>query len=112
MTSTPPPPPSLNGGLYTGEPFAKGAPWGNVPVTPDAGVYNFTNLPPSAPKLAKFMVPGGGFRPGNSAPMLPSDFVASRPGGLNMICIPNAASKNVNTDCGSAHGQSGYAYIL
>ena len=29
------PPPQLNGGLYTGEPFAQGAPWGNTPVKPD-----------------------------------------------------------------------------
>jgi NADH-quinone oxidoreductase subunit L len=29
------PPPPLNGGLYTGEPFAKGADWGNTPVRPE-----------------------------------------------------------------------------
>ena len=36
---TPPPPPSLNGGLYSGEPFEKNAPWANIPVTPDTTVY-------------------------------------------------------------------------
>ena len=30
------PPPKPNGGLYTGEPFRAGAPWANVPVTPDS----------------------------------------------------------------------------
>lgn len=35
-----PPPPRLpNGGLYTGEPFAPGAPWGNVPIVPDAAAH-------------------------------------------------------------------------
>lgn len=38
----PPPPPSLNGGLYTGESF-KG-PWGNVPVIPDATYMINKNL--------------------------------------------------------------------
>lgn len=27
--------PPLNGGLYTGEPFEKNAPWGNIPINPD-----------------------------------------------------------------------------
>lgn len=40
----PPPKPSLNGGLYTGEPFYKGAEWANIPVIPDATVYINQNL--------------------------------------------------------------------
>lgn len=31
----PPPPPALNGGWYTGQAFAPGAPWATVPVVPD-----------------------------------------------------------------------------
>lgn len=27
--------PPLNGGLYTGEPFVRNAPWGNIPINPD-----------------------------------------------------------------------------
>ena len=38
------PPPSLNGGLYTGEAFLKDAPWGNVPITPSTDVYIHQNL--------------------------------------------------------------------
>jgi hypothetical protein len=30
-----PPQPKLNGGLYTGEPFYKNAPYGNIPIMPD-----------------------------------------------------------------------------
>lgn len=47
------PPPSLNGGLYTGEPFAKDAPYGNFPVTPTTDVFinhgiRSANPPPGA----------------------------------------------------------------
>lgn len=110
---TPPPPPALNGGLYTGEPFAKGAPWANVPITPDAGVYNFTNLPQSAPRLAKYHVPSGRVRPGNSTPMLPPEFVNSRPNGLNAICIPGDIGQLNAPPCpGSAHGRGPFSYLL
>jgi hypothetical protein len=115
---TPPPPPSLNGGLYTGAPFQKGAPWGNVPVAPDAGVYNFTNLPPSAPALARYMLPGGGFRPGNSSPMIPEAFARSRADGLNMLCIPEtprnqagAAPPVTGPGCAGA-AYRGFGYLL
>lgn len=112
---TPPPPPSLNGGLYTGQPFRAGAPWANVPVVPDAGIYNFTNLPPSAPRLAKYMVPGGGIRPGNSTPILPQTYLSSRSDGLNAICIPesDADCQSAGGRCaGGAHGQNGFSYLL
>lgn len=36
---TPAPPRMLNGGLYTGAPFLKGAAWANVPMEPDSNVY-------------------------------------------------------------------------
>ncbi len=38
------PPPSLNGGLYTGEPFKKGAAYANFPVIPDEGYITHINL--------------------------------------------------------------------
>ena len=90
---TAPPPPSLNGGLYTGAPFAEGAPWRNFPVAPDAGYYNFGSLREvaSAPTSARYMMPGGGLRPGNNTPLLPSDFANSRIVNLNAICIPPGA---------------------
>ena len=95
MTYVPPPGPSLNGGLYTGQPFAQGAPWRNYPVAPDAGYYNFTNLPsvPSALPIAQHMVPGGGLRPGNNTPLLPPYLAGSRIGPLNVICLPDARVK-------------------
>lgn len=43
---------SVNGGLYTGEPFKPGAPWANVPVVPEADTYTqnlaSANPPPDA----------------------------------------------------------------
>jgi hypothetical protein len=64
---TPPPPPSLNGGLYTGEPFLPGAPWRNVPVVPDASYLTHFNLRSANPPTdALFQYPGGGHRPGNN----------------------------------------------
>lgn len=93
LSYVPPPPPTLNGGLYTGTPFQAGAPWANVPVAPDAGFYNFGNLRgvESAPVAARYMVPGGGLRPGNNTPLLPPEFANSRIANLNAVCVPSAA---------------------
>lgn len=52
------PPPALNGGLYTGEPF-KG-PWGNVPVVPDTDYMINVNLRSARPPPeALTQYPGG-----------------------------------------------------
>lgn len=61
-----PPAPSKNGGLFTGEPFKKGAEYADVKVTPDAFfMNNFTlasaNPPPGAMGQATDTV-----RPGNN----------------------------------------------
>lgn len=62
----PPPPRALNGGLYTGEPFAKGAPWANVPVIPDVDYMTNVNLrSANPPPGALFQYPGN-TRPGNN----------------------------------------------
>jgi hypothetical protein len=85
----PPPKPSLNGGLYTGQPFRHGAPWANVPIVPDAGMMAFDrNFPETAPAEARFMLPGGGIRPGNNMPTLhPYARRSVRP-DVNSMCIP------------------------
>ena len=115
-----PPGPVLNGGLYTGAPFAPGAAWANVPVTPDAGFYNFANLAtlPSALPLAQAHVPGGGLRPGNNTPLLPPDIAAARVGPLNSICIPDArlelraGDPQLAPDPDAARGYAGgFAYL-
>lgn len=60
----PVPPRAVNGGLYTGTPFAPNATWGNVPVEPEAHVMN-QNLPANAPASARKMIPSA-TRPGNN----------------------------------------------
>jgi len=61
----PAPPRSLNGGLYTGEPFAPGAKWGNVPVVPDADTYT-QNLASANPPPGGLAVLPSFNRPGNN----------------------------------------------
>lgn len=66
QSPVPAPHPSVNGGLYTGEPFKPGAPWGNVYVRPDADTYtqNIKSAIPTPPPLA-MMIPSNE-RPGNN----------------------------------------------
>ena len=113
----PPPPPSHNGGLYTGAPFAPNAPWRNFPVKPDAGFYNFGSLAQvsSAPPAARYMVPGGGLRAGNNTPLIPPAFANSRIGNLNAMCIPSEAfAPSASSCCEGVPNQNGlrqYAYL-
>ena len=63
------PPPALNGGLYTGEPF-KG-PWANVPVTPDVDYLTHVNLKSAHPPSEALKHYPGGPRPGNNVQNMP-----------------------------------------
>jgi hypothetical protein len=65
---SPVPPPALNGGLYTGQPFAKDAPWGNIPVRPTSAYMINQNLRSSsiAPIGALFQMTAG-YRAGNNS---------------------------------------------
>jgi hypothetical protein len=92
-TYVPPPQPSLNGGLYTGEAFKQDALWRNFPATPDAGYMNFVNLRRNGnpPPMAVYHLPGGGLRPGNNTPILPSLWLQQgRVPGMGMLCIPQS----------------------
>ena len=88
----PVPPPSLNGGLYTGEPFKKDAPYRNFPVLPDASVYLQENLSngTNAPNAAKFMYPAT--RVGNSyvdwKGLKKYSGTSTNWGPYNMYCAP------------------------
>lgn len=62
----PPPQPSLNGGLFTGTPFLKGAPWGNVPVIPDVDYMTNVNLKSANPPPGAIYQYPGNTRPGNN----------------------------------------------
>lgn len=74
----PPPAPVLNGGLYSGRPFSAGSPWGNVPVTPDAGYMTSVNLlSADPPPGATTQFASTSFRPGNNTPVTIPDGVLS-----------------------------------
>lgn len=59
------PEPSLNGGLFTGAPFKPGAPWGNIPVKPDAVSLSQNLKTANPPPRAMEMLPSY-TRPGNN----------------------------------------------
>lgn len=93
-----PPKPLLNGGLYTGEPFAKGAPYGNVSVVPDADYMTHYNLrSANPPPDALYQYPGG-LRPGNNYQSMPGIMYGTNPYNISLSSAPcktvNACSCN------------------
>lgn len=65
------PPRAVNGGWFTGEPFAKDATYGNVEVIPDAGYMIHYNLASAKPPTAALYQYPGGIRPGNNFQTMP-----------------------------------------
>ena len=61
------PPSPLNGGLYTGEPFARDAPWRNFPVVPCTAYLNHYNLRSAQPPIQAIYQTGAYVRPGNNS---------------------------------------------
>lgn len=61
-----PPPRKLNGGLFTGEAFLEGAPWGNVPIVPTS--ESMSEMIPN--KMAKYHYPSA-MRLGNNSDPTP-----------------------------------------
>lgn len=75
------PNPKINGGLYTGEPFYKNAPWRNFPNRPTAAyMTNVALRTANPPKLALYQLQAG-YRPGNN-----TDDYFGNLGNFN--CIP------------------------
>lgn len=106
------PPRSLNGGLYTGEPFQPGAPWANVPAPPEAGVlmHGPWLRGISAPG-AEHHVPGGGWRPGNNTPLLPEGALRRPFPELNMTCVARTAAAAAPASAAPrGHGLRKYAF--
>jgi len=60
------PPPPLNGGLYTGEPFKPDAPWRAFPVVPCTAYMNHVNLRSANPPIQALFQTGANVRPGNN----------------------------------------------
>ena len=89
---SPVPPPSLNGGLFTGEPFKPDAPWGTVPVRPTSAYMNNVTLRSANPPLPALFQMQAGFRPGNNSDdMMPGLTLfkgADNYGPFNFACVP------------------------
>ena len=83
------PPPRLNGGLYTGEPFRAGAGWAAVPTVPDS-IALIQNTLPSAnppPGIVGRQVPLDA-RPGNNSYVVSYESLGFGPlqGGSTLQC--------------------------
>lgn len=85
------PPPSLNGGLYTGEKFQKNAPWATVPVIPDSGYMLYHNLKTANPP-EKARTQYGNVRPGNNCFLLENIYYYDK-NLYNFYCDGAAGSK-------------------
>lgn len=64
--SSPIPERALNGGLYTGEPFAKDAEYRNFPSEPTSATQNHVNLRSANPPFLALYHMQVGYRPGNN----------------------------------------------
>lgn len=85
----PVPPKRANGGWFTGEPFAPGAAWGSVAVTPDvpgmAANLASANPPPMGAAMATAI---GYTRPGNNTVDASAAFVPYDPKNYGpMTCL-------------------------
>ena len=97
----PPPKRQLNGGLFTGEPFLKDAPWANVPVIPDVDYMTNINLrSANPPPQAIYQYPGN-VRPGNNfqanTGLTPYTDTQEKPS--NFSCIPCSALQPMMQQC-------------
>jgi hypothetical protein len=92
-----PPKRALNGGLYTGEKFVEGAPWGNYPAVPDVDYMTHVNLRTANPPDAAVYHYVGNTRPGNNYNALTGHQVFTNPKmtdlPYNITCIPSTYKK-------------------
>ncbi len=91
------PPPSLNGGLYTGEPFHKNAGHANVPIIPDTGyMIHYALRSADPPTEALYQYPDG-YRPGNNTPLMPG--VQPFAGGKYGLLCQSAPRRKSDRPC-------------
>lgn len=77
----------LNGGLYTGEPFARGAPWGNIPMVPDTDYMIHTGLKSANPPHDALMQYPGYVRKGNNNQTMPGTSVKNGYACNSALCL-------------------------
>lgn len=83
-----PPPPPHNNGWFTGEPFAKDAAYGPVPIIPDTGFLVHFNLRSALPPPRALTQYPGNHRPGNNYQPMPG--IQAAPGPYNLWCANEA----------------------
>ncbi len=81
-----PPPPRPNAGLYTGEPFQPGAPWGSVDVIPDAGFMTHYTLRSADPPPGALLQYHPSYRPGNSYSPTPGVSQTAHGSAMSVRC--------------------------
>jgi hypothetical protein len=101
----PAPRPTLNGGLYTGEPFAKNAPYANIPVVPDTEHIIHYNLRSANPPPEAITQYPGTTRPGNNFQNMPG--VAKLSDTHNLYCTYSPLPPM----CYKQQGMSKYYYL-
>jgi hypothetical protein len=85
----------LNGGLYTGEPFRKDAPYRNFPAMPDAAYLLNVSLRSANPPTEALYQPPGTIRPGNSSFDIPLPHFKQFSDENNIFCINGGAIQDV-----------------
>lgn len=98
--------PSHNGGWYTGEPFAKGAPYGNITVIPDTAYLIETQLASAGPPPGAAAQYPGFHRPGNNTLMASNLGVSS-----GFICSLHGTS-HTGTTMGNKEKQGTFSKYL
>jgi len=95
---SPIPPRSLNGGLYTGEPFLKNAPWRNFPYVPSADAIMQEQLKSANPPPgAQVLYPSGNTRPGNNRIEKKGIVIYDEKTYGDMMCSPGKDKKDTTT---------------
>lgn len=104
------PPPSLNGGLYVGQPFEANAPWANIPILPDTSYKMAFALKTANPPPGAHTHYPGTVRPGNNEPIYQDITVNSSK--YNIACAKPEQPSYGHTQCGCAKCKmSKYAYL-
>ena len=101
-TSSPIPPPELNGGWFTGEPFDPNGGYKNIYVKPCIAYWNNKNLKSADPPNQALYQLQGGYRPGNNTDQQIPEL--ENISSLNVFCTPivcQGGLKQKNNLCGN-----------
>lgn len=103
---SPIPSPALNGGLFTGQPFIKDAPWATVEVRPTSAYMTNVTLRSAGPPVQALFQLQAGYRPGNNTDDPMPGVVRFKGdenfGPFDFMCIPCFQQKQqeLSTKCG------------